>query len=28
MIIETLPTPINDNLTIPLTAGLAMLFLL
>ena len=27
MIIETLPTPINDNLTIPLAAGLAMLLL-
>ena len=27
MIIETLPTPINDNLTIPLAAGLIMLLL-
>jgi HAD superfamily phosphoserine phosphatase-like hydrolase len=27
MIVETLPTPINDNLTMPLLAGLAMLFL-
>jgi len=27
MIIETLPTPINDNITTPLVAGLAMLFL-
>ncbi len=27
MIIETLPTPINDNLTMPLTAGLIMLLL-
>lgn len=27
MIVETLPTPVNDNLTIPLTAGLAVLFL-
>ena len=27
MIIETLPTPINDNLTIPLAAGLTMLLL-
>lgn len=28
MIVETLPTPFNDNMTIPLAAGLAMLFLL
>jgi len=27
MIIETIPTPINDNVTIPLAAGLAMLLL-
>jgi len=27
MIIETLPTPINDNITIPLVAGLVMLVL-
>jgi len=27
MIIETIPTPINDNITIPLAAGLAMLLL-
>lgn len=27
MIVETLPTPINDNLTIPLAAGLVMLLL-
>ncbi len=27
MIVETLPTPINDNLTIPLAAGLIMLVL-
>ena len=27
MIVETLPAPINDNLTMPLAAGLAMLFI-
>ncbi len=27
MIVETLPTPVNDNLTMPFLAGLAMLFL-
>jgi dolichol kinase len=27
MIVESLPTPINDNLTIPLIAGLTMLLL-
>jgi dolichol kinase len=28
MIVETLPTPINDNLTIPIASGLALMVIL